>query len=52
MRVCTKKIQLAEVQLQKDPLDEEVKRILSDSQGKLAEVFQDSVERNKHLSAS
>ncbi len=29
-----------------------MKSILSDSQGKLAEVFQNSVERNRHLSSS
>jgi len=30
----------------------EVREILSDAQGKLAEIFQDSVARNRHLSAS
>jgi hypothetical protein len=29
-----------------------VRDILSNSQGKLAEVFQDSIERNRHLSSS
>jgi hypothetical protein len=43
---------LAEIQLQRDPSDVEVKGILSDSQRKLVEVFQNSVERNRHLSAS
>jgi hypothetical protein len=52
VRACTKKIQLADIQLQKDPSDMEVKGIFSDSQGKFTEVFQDSVERNRHLSAS
>jgi hypothetical protein len=52
VRACTKKIQLAEIQLQSDPLNEEVRSILSDSQGKLAEVFQNSVEHNCHLSSS
>jgi hypothetical protein len=52
VRTCTKKIQLAETQLQRDSSNEEVRSILSDSQGKLAEVFQNSVERNHHLSSS
>lgn len=52
MRTCSKKIQLAEAQLQKDPKNEEVRGILSDSQSKLAEFFQESVERNRHLSSS
>jgi hypothetical protein len=30
----------------------EVRKILSDAQGKLVEIFQDSVARNRHLSAS
>jgi hypothetical protein len=30
----------------------EVREILSDAQGKLAEVFQDSVARNRHLTAA
>jgi hypothetical protein len=42
----SKKVQLAEIQLQKDPTNEEMRDILSDSQGKLAEVFQDFVVRN------
>jgi len=52
IRACTKKIQLAEIQLQRESSNEEVKSILSDSQGKLVEVFQNSVERNRHLSSS
>jgi hypothetical protein len=47
VRACTKKIQL-----QKDPANEEVRSILSNSQGKLAEIFQTLVERNRHLSSS
>jgi hypothetical protein len=43
---------MAEVQLQADPASEEVRNILSKAQEKLAEVFQTSVERNQHLSAS
>jgi len=52
IRACTKKIQLAEIQLQTNPTNEEIRGILSDSQSKLTEVFQNSVERNRHLSAS
>ncbi len=52
IRASTKKIQLAEVQLQRDPTNVEVRGILSDAQGKLTDVFQNSVERNQHLSAS
>lgn len=51
VRACSKKIQLAEIQLQRDPTNEEVRSIFSDSQSKLAEVFQDSVKRNRHLSS-
>jgi hypothetical protein len=39
VRACTKKIQLAEIQLQRDPANEEVRSILSNSQSKLAEIF-------------
>jgi mannosylglycoprotein endo-beta-mannosidase len=52
IRSYTKKIQLAKIQLQRNPTNEEIREILSDSQSKLTEVFQDSVERNGHLSAS
>jgi len=38
-----------EIQLQRDLTNEEVRDIPSDSQGKLAEVFQDFVARNRHL---
>jgi len=44
VRTCSKKIQLAKTQLQRDPKNEEVRGILSDSQCKLAEIFQESVE--------
>jgi len=44
VRASTKKIQLAEVQLQRDLMNVEVWGILSDAQGKLADVFQNSVE--------
>ncbi len=43
---------MAEVQLQSDPASEEVRDILLEAQEKLAKVFQTSVERNQHLSAS
>jgi len=36
----------------KGQTNEEVRGILSDSQSKLAEIFQESVERNRHLSSS
>jgi hypothetical protein len=52
VRTCSKKIQLAEIQLQRDPTNVEVRGILSDSQSKLAKIFQESVERNRHLSFS
>jgi hypothetical protein len=40
------------MQLQRDLSNEVVRDILSDSQGKLAEVFQDLVERNRHFFSS
>ncbi len=43
VRTHAKKVQLAEFQLQWDPTNEEVRDILSDFQGKLAEIFQDQV---------
>jgi hypothetical protein len=52
VRSYTKKIQLAELQLQRDPTNSEVKGILSDAQGQLAEEFQASVARNRHLSSA
>ncbi len=52
IRVCSKKIQLAEIWLQKNPADSVVRDILSESQERLAEVFQNSVERNHHLTSS
>jgi hypothetical protein len=48
----SKKVQLAEIQLQRDPTNEEVTDILSDSQGKLAEVFQDFVACNRHFTSA
>jgi hypothetical protein len=52
VRVHVKKIQLAEEQLQRDPTNKQVRDILSESQGKLAEVFQALVGRNSHLSTT
>jgi hypothetical protein len=52
VRSCTKKIHLAEIQLQRDPSNEEVSGLLSEAQGQLAEEFQDSVARNRHLSSA
>jgi hypothetical protein len=50
VRANTKKIQLAKVQLQGDPTNIEVRGILSNAQGQLADVFQNSVERIQHSS--
>jgi hypothetical protein len=52
VRVHAKKIQLTKEQLQQDPTNEQVRDILSKSQGKLAEVFHALVERNSHLSVA
>ncbi len=52
VRANTKKIQLAEVQLPGDPTNIEVRDILSNAQGQLADVFQNSVERIQHSFAS
>jgi len=46
VRMHAKKVQLAKSQLQRDPTNEEVRDILSDSQSKLAKIFQDHVRRN------
>jgi len=35
-----------------NPADEDVRSILSNSQAELAEIFQTSMERNRHLSSS
>jgi len=48
----TKRVQLAEAQLQNNLTNEEVRGVLSDSQAKLAEIFQNQVARNQHLSSS
>ncbi len=45
-----KKIQLVEEQLQRDPTNEQVRDILSESQGKMTKVFQASIEHNSHIS--
>jgi len=52
IRTHTKKIQLAEAQLQGDPTNKGVRDILSDSQAKLAEIYQNQVSRNQHLSSA
>ncbi len=52
VRSYTKKIQLAEIQLQRDPTNSKVTGILSDAQGQLAEEFQASVVQNRHLSSA
>jgi len=52
VRASTKKIELVEVQLQRDLTNVEVRGILSDAQGKLADFFQNSMERNQHLFTS
>jgi hypothetical protein len=51
-KTCAKKIQLAEIQLQRDPSNEEVRNLLSEAQAQLAKEFQDSVARNCHLSSA
>jgi hypothetical protein len=52
IRMNTKRIQLAEAQLQNSLTNEEVRGVLSDSQAKLAEIFQNQVAHNQHLSFS
>jgi len=52
VRANAKNIQLAKVQLQGDLTNIEVRDILSDAQGQFADVFQNSVERIQHSSAS
>ncbi len=52
VRASTHKVHLAEIQLQLDSANEEVRSILSNAQAQLAEIFQTSVERNRHLSSS
>jgi hypothetical protein len=52
VRTHAKKIQLAKIQLQRDPSNVEVRNILSDAQGKLAKVFQDSAACNRHFSSA
>jgi hypothetical protein len=52
IRSHTKKIKLAEVQLRGNPTNEGVRDILSDSQAKLAKVYQNQVSCNQHLSSA
>lgn len=51
VKAHSKKIQLAEVQLQSEPTNEHVRGILHESQGRLAELFQTSIECHNHHSA-
>ncbi|CAM6029963.1 unnamed protein product [Sphagnum balticum] len=51
-RALHQKIQLAKIQLQRNPEDETVINILSASQGNLADTLQDQVARNHQLSAT
>jgi hypothetical protein len=51
IRMNTKRVQLAEAQLQNNPTNEEVRGVLSDSQAKLAKKFQNQMARNQHLSS-
>ncbi len=52
VRAHSRKIQLAEVQLQLNPMNEHIHDILFESQGKLAECFQKLVEHYSHHSAT
>jgi hypothetical protein len=52
IRSHTEKIKLAEVQLRGDPTNEGVRDILSNSQAKLAKVYQNQVSCNQHLSSA
>jgi hypothetical protein len=52
VRSYIKKIQLAEIQLQRDPSNEEVRGLLSEAQGQLAKEFQNFVAQNRHLSSA
>jgi hypothetical protein len=45
-RALQQKIRLAEIQLQSTPENEQVRDILSEAQGHMAEVLQDQVARN------
>ncbi len=52
VKTCAKKIQPVELQLQTDPINVEMRGILSNAQGKLVEIFQASVARNQHLTSA
>jgi hypothetical protein len=52
IKTHTEKIKLAEAQLQEDLTNEGVRDILSNSQAKLAEIFQNQVSLNQHLSST
>ncbi len=52
IKAHSKKIQLAEVQLQSNPTNEHICAILSESQGKLVELFQTLVKHFNHHSVA
>jgi hypothetical protein len=52
VRAHAKTVQLAEEYSQQDPTNEQVRGILSESQGRLADFFQESVACNNHMSSS
>jgi hypothetical protein len=52
VKSCTKKMQLEELQLQRDPTNSEVRGIFSDTQSQLAKEFQASMARNRHLNSA
>jgi len=52
IRMNTKRVQLAKAQFQNNLTNEEVRGVLSDAQTKLAEIFQNQVAHNQHLSSS
>jgi hypothetical protein len=52
VRAHVKKVQLAEAQFQQDPTNEKVKDILSESQGRLTNIFQEQVTCNYQFSST
>jgi hypothetical protein len=52
IQALQQRIQLAEIQLQRDPANEEVRSILLEFQGNLVETFQNQVAHNHHLLAA
>ncbi len=49
VKALAKKVQLTEAQLHQDLTNKQVKKILSESQGKLIDLFQDLVVCNNHV---